>query len=235
MTDTVGDVVRRLREIQESVHPRDGVGQFNRVYLRVTEAVRDRLGGGFFDDPRFVAHLQVVFAGRYFAAVDADAAGKRADSAWMPLFAARDDGRVQPVQFAVAGMNAHINHDLSLALVDTCRALRTHPAGGHVPEDYRRVNLIIEDVESQARRSLLSELERELGEPLEPVTHLVSAWSIAQAREAAWVRTQVLWLLRDTRWLFDHHVDSTARAIGMTSRHLLTPVPVLPHASGEVA
>jgi hypothetical protein len=225
--ETIDEVIERMRAIQASLDPRDGVGQFNWVYQRVSEAVRDHLAAGFFHDPHFVEHFDVVFAARYFAAVDADAAGQRLDPAWRPVFKRRADTRIQPIQFAVAGMNTHINHDLSLAMVETCLAEDTHPQAGDIPADYRKVNDIIEEVEAEIRQALLRDLEQ-FGDAAEPLIHLISSWSIAQAREAAWIRTQVLWLLRDDPWLFQRSVDTTARAVGMTSRHLLTPLLGVP-------
>jgi hypothetical protein len=90
--------------------------------------------------------------------------------------------------------------------------------------DYRRITDVLADIEADIRRSLLDDLERELGEPVEPLLHLLSSWSIAQAREAAWIRAQVLWVLRDVPLLFDQSVAISASATGMTSRHLLTPL-----------
>ncbi|HSV66038.1 MAG TPA: DUF5995 family protein [Mycobacteriales bacterium] len=50
MASGIDDVVDRLRLIADSVSLGDGVGQFNAVYLLMTEAIRDRLGTGFFQD-----------------------------------------------------------------------------------------------------------------------------------------------------------------------------------------
>jgi Family of unknown function (DUF5995) len=48
---------------------------------------------------------------------------------------------IEPAQFALAGMNAHINHDLPLAMVSTCMALAIDQlldvadgAGSNVPD-----------------------------------------------------------------------------------------------------
>ena len=90
--------------------------------------------------------------------------------------------------------------------------------------DYRRITDVLADIEADIRRSLLDDLERELGEPVEPLLHLLGSWSIGHAREAAWIRAQVLWMLRDVPLLFDQSVAISASATGMTSRHLLTPL-----------
>ncbi|GAA3390694.1 DUF5995 family protein [Cryptosporangium minutisporangium] len=224
MAGGISDVLARMRTIRDALDPVDGVRQFNQVYLRVTEELQPRLTAGFFRDPGFVERFATIFAGRYFTAVDAGAVDvRRVSPAWRPLFAQREDRRIHPVQFAVAGMNAHINHDLALATVDTCLVCGTHPGDERVEIDYLRINAIFEEVEAEIRLALLSGPE-ELGEPFEPIVHLVSTWSVVQARDAAWVRTQVRWALRQQDWLLDRTEEASARAVGMTGRHLLTPL-----------
>lgn len=66
-----------------------------------------------FEDPAFLATLDVVFANLYFAALaaaldDVDAA----PAAWRPLLLQRHDAGIARIQFALAGMSAHINRDL---------------------------------------------------------------------------------------------------------------------------
>ena len=171
----------------------------------------------------------MIFADRYFAAVDDDAAGRRVDAAWRPLFKQRADRRVHAAQFVVAGMNAHINHDLALAVVDTCAAEGTAPDEGSVADDFRRVNEVLEELEAEIRRTLLAGLERELGDRLEPFVNLLGSWSIGRAREAAWVRAEVLWRLRAEPPLYRELVAISAKTTGMTGRHLL--IPLLPAGS----
>ena len=48
-------------------------------------------------------------------------------TAWQPLFERRADPGIEPIQFALAGMNAHINHDLPLAVVATCPTWTARP------------------------------------------------------------------------------------------------------------
>jgi Family of unknown function (DUF5995) len=220
---TIDDVINRMQSIADSTAPEDGVGVFNMVYQRTTVAIRDKFGTGFFDDDAFMERFDIVFANRYFDAVDADTAGRPLNAAWRPLFARRSDRRLHAVQFAVAGMNAHINHDLALAVVRICAAEHTHPLAGSIPADYRRVTDVLEEIEAEIQRALDADVGHELGQQLEPLRHLIASWSIGQARQAAWVRAQVLWQLRDTP-LFHEAVAVSASTVGMTSRHLLTPL-----------
>ena len=41
------------------------------------------------------------------------------------MLANRSETHIAPMQFALAGMNAHINHDLPMAVVKTCEDLAT--------------------------------------------------------------------------------------------------------------
>lgn len=222
---TVLEVVERLREIDAALSPDDGVAVFNRMYLTVTERILAILSedtdSPLFRDVGTMAELDVRFANLWLAAYDADAAGTGVPPAWRPLFEARADGRV-PVQYAIAGMNSHIEHDLPIAVVDTCRARGLEPDDLHL--DYETVNDVLASVESAIRRSFLDEVGRALDDRLGPVAHLVSIWKIDKARDLSWVTVQTLWALRGTTFLHGRFLDSLAHTVGMASRALLTPV-----------
>ena len=68
-----------------------------------------------------MAELDVRFAELWLTAHDAAAAGSKVPSAWAPLFEERSTPGILDIQYALAGMNAHIEHDLPLAVVATCR------------------------------------------------------------------------------------------------------------------
>ncbi|MEU9040906.1 MULTISPECIES: DUF5995 family protein [unclassified Kitasatospora] len=217
---TVEEVVGRLREIGAGLPQADGVAVFNRLYLDVTEAVRERLADGYFADPAAMAELDVVFAGRYLRAVAADAAGQEPPACWRALFALRAHPGVHPLQFALAGMNAHIQHDLPLAVVDTCRRRGCEPAA--VEKDYHRINGVLAEVEAAVRERLMP--GPDLLDHAEPLTHRLGAWSVASAREGAWTAVAALWELR--------HLPGAARAfaaaldgsVGLLGHALLLPL-----------
>ena len=56
--------------------------------------------------------LDVVFANYYLSAVGHAEAGADVPRCWDVLWRNRSDSDCAPIQFAVVGMNAHINHDL---------------------------------------------------------------------------------------------------------------------------
>jgi len=226
---TVDEVIARLRLIQASLPIDDGVAVFNGIYLTITERMAARIGdldtvtrpGDLtFADPRTMSELDVRFANLWLAAFDADDTGSSVPAAWRPLFEARGD-KCLPIQFAIAGMNSHIEHDLPIAVVETCAALRLEPEDLHA--DYEAVNDVLAEVESSVRRSFLDDLGRALDDRIGPVVHLLSTWKIDRARDVAWITAETLWALREAPVLHDRVLDGLGHTVGMGSRALLTP------------
>ncbi|WP_368666571.1 DUF5995 family protein [Kitasatospora sp. MBT63] len=234
---TVDDAVARMTELAAGAAPGDGVAVFNGMYLTVTALVRDRLAGSWFEDPATMARLDGVFAARYLDAVDDDAAGRRPAACWRPLFELRRHPGIHPLQYALAGMNAHIEHDLPLAVLDTCRQLGREPE--QLSADYRRINTLLAQVEAQVRAELLpSPAELPAAQPL---LHVVGVWSIDRARDAAWASVLALWQLRGLPLAFRAVAAALSGSVGMVGRALLTPLdgatppngPAAPDAAGR--
>ncbi|MCC3768674.1 DUF5995 family protein [Streptomyces sp. UNOC14_S4] len=213
-------VVARMRSLARTLPPRDGVAVFNRVYLTVTEEIGRRAAAGAFADRATATELDVRFAARYLTAVDGAAAGRRAPACWRPLLQLRGHPGIRPLQFALAGINAHIGHDLPLALAETCRALALEP---HALEgDFDRVGELLVTLEERVREELAP--GPDLLDVADPLVHLVGAWSLEAARAAAWASFRGLWAVRD---LPDVAADLTERldsGVGLVSRCLLTPL-----------
>jgi hypothetical protein len=220
----VDDVVADLTAIQDALPPEDGVAAFNRMYLLVTELVRDRLAVGYFADPASMTALDVTFAGLYLAAVGAADDSRKVPKAWRPLFARRGDRRVLPIQFAIAGMNAHINHDLPVAVVSTCRALGIAPDEGSFHADYDKVNALLGSVEQQVRESFESGVVLDADREAAPVLDHLGNWNIDAARDAAWVSAGVLWRLRNEPFALRAFEDTLAGTVGLVTATLLAPV-----------
>jgi hypothetical protein len=188
----------------------------------VTEGVNARLSTVQFANPVFVARLDVTFAELFFAAA---ADPSRAPRAWAPLFEARSRRGIAPLQFALAGMNAHINRDLPVAVVATCSELGLEP--GPEYRDFNRVNPILAEVEQRAKASLLtgwlSLLDRILHR-FHRLDDVAAMWNVVRAREAAWTNAQVLWALRDEPDLTADFLETLDRAVGFAGRGLLRPL-----------
>src|SRR4029078_3519135 len=131
-------------------------------YLEVTRTLLAGVGQATFADPRFLKALDVAFANLYFAALRAYYAGALAmPRAWQPLFDDRGDGTIAPIQFALAGMNAHINRDLPVALVQTFTTLGIAPSDGSPQHaDFETVNKVLAATEKQVKELYLDNLTR---------------------------------------------------------------------------
>ncbi|HEY9370664.1 DUF5995 family protein [Streptomyces sp.] len=216
----VDPVVDRMRALRTAWHPADGVAVFNRVYLTVTEEIGRAVEAGAFADRRAAATLDVRFARRYLTVVDAFAAGAAVPACWRPLFRYRRHPGVRPLQFALAGINAHIGHDLALAVVDTCRSLDCAPRD--LEDEFDRVGDLLVLLEERIREELMP--GPDLLEIADPLTHLLGCWSLERARDGAWFAARSLWQLRGLPDLAEEFTERLDRSVGLVGRMLLTPL-----------
>ena len=218
-TAPVEAIAKRLRSLGDALPPDDGVADVNRVHLSVTEEIQRRITAGSYRHPAAAMELELMLAVRYLAAVADDSAGRQPPSCWRPLFQLRHHPRVHPLQFALAGMNAHVAHDLPLAVVDTCTSLGVEP--DQIAGDYQRVGDVLAAAEDFAREELPGSVLLNVADPL---THLAASWNLETARDTAWASAQVLWRLRGMRELREEFARRLDQSAGLISRCLLTPV-----------
>jgi hypothetical protein len=213
-----------MEAIGEALPAADGIACFNRMYLDVTQQVGSRLRQGFFADPAFMTELDVAFANLYFAAASAADDPAAVPLAWRPLAEQRATAGIEPVQFALAGMNAHINHDLPVAMVSTCTALATEPEAGSHPADYQKVDQLLDAIEQSVRQSFETAAELALDRHLSAVATLIGNWSINTARDMAWTNTLLLWAVRDNPVERGLLLDSLAASTALASQMLMVTV-----------
>jgi Family of unknown function (DUF5995) len=219
---SIAEVIARMEAIGAALSAGDGLACFNRMYLDVTRQVNSRLAQGFFADPAFMTGLDVTFASLYFAAA---AGGPAAvPLAWRPLVELRAEPGIEPVQFALAGMNAHINHDLPIAMVSTCTALATSPEAGSHSADYQKVDQLLDAAEQSIRQSFESAPELTVDRHLSAVSNLIADWSINSARDLAWDNCLLLWGMRDNPPARELFLGSLAASTALASRLLLVAV-----------
>ena len=84
-------------------------------------------------------------------------------------------------------MNAHINHDLSLALLKTSAEMNVVPVpDGPEYRDYQSVNSLLEGVMPSALDMLAGDALGVLAEDTGKVGRLLAFWNICSARNLAW-------------------------------------------------
>jgi len=209
-----------MEALEEALPAGDGLACFNHMYLGVMQQIAQRLSQGFFSDPVTMTHLDLVFANLYFAAADAGEPSA-APTAWQPLLNRRADSRIEPVQFALAGMNTHISHDLPIAIATTCAEFSFAPTAPVFRDDYEKVDQVLDAAEQSARESFESGVVLAADEHLRGVINLIANWNLNQAREIAWNTALALWETRDLPAASDLLRASLGRAVAATSQLLL--------------
>ncbi len=223
---SIEEAITLMTSISQALPLTDGLACFNRMYLIVTEKVlSDVSTGTFFGDPVFMSHLDVVFVNLYLEAIDGfRAEPPTAPRCWSELLASRSDPHIAPLQFALAGMSAHINHDLPVAVVRTCADLDTAPEQGTHAADFDKVNAVLGGLDQQIRESFETGVILDLDRKAAGLENLAGNLAIDSAREAAWVNAVALWRLRHDSWLSREYVDGLDIAAAVAGRSLLVPL-----------
>jgi Family of unknown function (DUF5995) len=222
----ITEVIARMRSLVAGLPPSDGVRAFTTLYLAVTEAVKDAAKPSEFEDAPFVRWLDVAFANLYFEALRGGlvAAGSL-PKAWAPLVEARGRAGVIPLQFALAGMNAHVNRDLPVALVQTCEGRKLELRRRSPQQrDFRKLNGLLAVVEEQVKAELVTDALRDFDVALGDLDDVIAMWNLSRAREAAWTNAETLWTLRAVPQLRNEFLRSLDRLVGFAGRGLLRPL-----------
>jgi Family of unknown function (DUF5995) len=230
----VPDVVAMLRAIDALLPDSDGLKWFNWLYLQVTESVNasvghvGQVGQSDLVDAAWLAELDVRFASLYFSALERWLApeGQPAPHCWAAMFNRRKDVMLARIQFALAGINAHISHDLALAIVATCEATSVAPS--HQSQQYRDFTALNANLDALIETAKKTLHVRLLGQVLPPVSRLedaIGGWNIAASREAAWVSAEALWLVRHESLLRANHERLLDLATTAANGAILITIP----------
>ncbi len=185
---SIADVIAVMQKIDQLLPGNDGLKWFNRLYLMVTQQVDTQPPAGGWKDTQWLTRLDVVFAGLYFAAIKGFLnRSANTSSAWNALFKGRFNTGVDRIQFALAGMNAHINHDLALALLQTDDELGLTPGlNGPEHDDYEAVNGLLENVLPTALQVLATGIVGEIAQDTGKIGRFLAIWNVRVARDLAW-------------------------------------------------
>ena len=223
---SIAEVIQIMQSLDNMLLPTDGLKWFNLLYLNVTRAVYKEPPASGWNDPAWLTRLDINFAQLYFdALVYSCTDSTKVPRAWMALFEARDNPAIERVQFALSGINAHINHDLPLAAVQTCKALHTTPdRNSREYSDFDRVNSILNEVMPGTLKVLATGTLGELAQDMGTIGRLLAMWNVKTARDTAWTNAELLWELQDLPSLSDDFMMVLDRMTGLAGRGLLTTV-----------
>lgn len=225
---TIPQAVSLMEQIDALLLPNDGLKWFNWLYRMVTLEIMSRPPETEWQDPPWLERLDLVFAGYYFQALRTWGTNPEATPhSWAALFESRRRPGISRLQYAVAGMNAHINRDLALALIQTCDELDFPPQRGtRQHADYEHVNDILAVVEPRALQQLAGGLLGEVVEVTGELSEILTMWSIRKARETAWCNAEILWGLRALPKTAERHARVIDGMTGFAGRGLLAPLRI---------
>lgn len=197
----IDGVIKKLRNVQSILddlppsRANNRVAAFNDLYLTITRRVDHALTTKA-TQPEFLELLDIEFAKRYFDALrrwnDDDEA---TPDVWEVLFKRSRDEEMSQLVAAMLGVNAHINHDLSLALVATWAEFGA-PQDDVVHKDYLLVNKIFYEEIPPLRRSYSTEWQL----ALDGFVGGLDDWSqrilVTVTRARAWEQARELWPIR---------------------------------------
>ena len=216
----IGDVIGKLDLVQailDELPPsraNNRVSAFNQLYLKITRRVDTALVGGV-DQPDFLELLDVEFAKRYFAALDLwNNDDDETPDVWEVLFKRAGDVRMTRLTAAMLGVNAHINHDLALALIGTWNELGA-PEDDRIHPDYLLVNEIFHEEIPPLRRGFSDAWQMELDRFVGPLDDWSQRMLVTVTRARAWDQGRRLWELRHDADDFEQARRSMDRAASL--------------------
>jgi hypothetical protein len=186
--DSLDAAVEALSQLEQAFRSqRDRRGIFVTAYLSITQAIRQNIAASAFLDYAWVTRYALCFANLYRKALLAYEMGDTAATpkAWRIAFDTAKYGEALAIQDLVLGINAHINHDLALALnevsIDPDRATRY--------ADHTKINDVL--------KAATDPLQDKIGQIYAPILNLldqacdrldedIACFSVAKAREDAW-------------------------------------------------
>jgi len=218
---SIPDVIAVMGQIDRLLPGSDGLKWFNKLYWMVTERIDGQPPVNGWEDAAWLTRLDVVFAGFYFAAIASALEGNPdTPSSWEALFEARNRSGVDRIQYALAGMNAHINRDLALALLKTDAELNLTPSlQSPEHDDFETVNGLLAQVLPEALKFLAAGILGELAQDTGKIGRLLAIWDVGAARDLAWdFADHLRGLTGITR---DVALDAQDKLTGLTGRLLL--------------
>lgn len=193
--ESIEDVLLVMDTIDTQLTNEDGLWWFNLLYRMVTREILEDCRREAWRSPAWLIRLDVEFAKLYFDAICLwEESPDQTPNAWRALFERRSSSHIAPLQYGMAGMNAHINRDLPLAVVRACEQCGCSPrAGTAEQDDYIRVNKILDEVEIRAMQRMATGWIKRVSDTINPVDRKVAISVVARARAQAWVHAERYW------------------------------------------
>jgi hypothetical protein len=187
---TIEEVLEHLENIiHTSVSREDRIGFFAALYHKVTLKVKEDIDSGLFEDGSRLAYLDVLFANRYLHAAyewQKDPESPLVSKSWKKAFQNLNSPRKLVLQHLLLGMNAHINLDLGIAVVE---AVNNGSTIDDLRKDYNSINNILAGLTYGVINNLrmISPFLSIIGLKGSSSNSMLIQFSLSTARDGAWL------------------------------------------------
>lgn len=139
---TIDQIITQLEAIiADAIKTGSRAGYFAALYHKVTVKVKEGILAGEFENGKRMEQLDVIFASRYIAAYNQWQQKQQPSASWALAFSIFSKPSKMVLQHLLVGMNAHINLDLGVAVVEVARALDQSLDDVH--KDFNAINTIL--------------------------------------------------------------------------------------------
>lgn len=181
----IDEVLLLLEEIiHRSENNKDRIGYFAALYHKVTCKVKEGIENGQFGNGEGIEQLDVMFANRYLYALQQWKSGQPVSRSWEVAFKASQKRSNLILQHLLLGINAHINLDLGIATVETCKGGKLED----LQKDFDSINTILAALTYGVINTLdlVSPLLSFLGFRGTKSNSMLVQFSIGNARDGSW-------------------------------------------------
>lgn len=185
---SVSEVITNFEWLESYFFDHDDLrGVFTTAYLHITRSINNAFGSNTFLGDEWTRSYLTRFANLYREAVlnYENQKTELVPKSWLASFELAKNKEGLIIQHLLLGINAHINHDLAIALFD----IKIDPERDHKYADHTNVNLILEKATDGLKHEvaekyapILNRLDQGLGTLDDEITE----FSIPKAREHAW-------------------------------------------------
>ncbi len=197
-------MARMLTQVQQWEGMQDRRAIFLNCYALMTQNMFAALGEGRFRDPAWVVRLLSRFSDYYFAALEAY---ERQDTAiptvWQLAHDAAAQSHLFSAQHLFLGVNAHINYDLALTVVELLGPIwpTLSPEQRQLyQQDFDHVNVIIKETTDQVQDEVLERHDRIMAWMdlvSGPLDEWFIGWLITGWRDEVWQRAVAMMACAD--------------------------------------
>ena len=218
-TETIDQVIDQLADIIDwSRKTKSRLGYFAALYRKVTIKVKEGIAENFFDDGERMERLDIIFANRYLAAIEAYRNNTQPTNCWSYSFQVAKQRWPIVLQHLLLGMNAHINLDLGIAAARTVPSTELPGLQG----DFNKINEILAGLVGDVQNDLaqiwpiLKFMNRYLGNTQTAIIN----FSMEKARDNAWSVAELLAPLAESAQKVEiAKIDAEVAAFASVIRH----------------